>query len=115
MEPEDVFERLNQGEQPLFIDARRVDAFEASERKLPGAIRVDPQDADRAVEAIPRGGLIVVYCTCPREASAVRTSERLHSLGFNDVHVLAGGFDAWESRRFPTEMKSAASAAPSQQ
>lgn len=43
----------------------------------------------------PRDALIVVYCACPNDASAVVTAEKLGKGGYTRVRPLAGGIDAW--------------------
>src|SRR5438309_472930 len=41
------------------------------------------------------GGVVVVYCACPNEATAARVAKRLISMGFHPVRPLAGGIHAW--------------------
>jgi rhodanese-related sulfurtransferase len=61
---DDIKDRLDRGERILFIDARSPDAWEASDVKLPGAIRVPKDRVDDNARALPEHGRpIVTYCT----------------------------------------------------
>ena len=56
--------------------------------------------ADRNHE-IPRDRDVVLYCTCPSEATAAKTAMTLHKLGIDRVRPLRGGFDEWKRLGFP--------------
>ena len=45
--------------------------------------------------ALPRDRDIILYCTCPSEASAARVAKILMNHGFKHVRPLHGGLDAW--------------------
>ncbi len=47
------------------------------------------------LKELPRDRDIVVYCTCPSEASAARVAKVLMNNGFKHVRPLQGGLDAW--------------------
>lgn len=47
----------------VVLDARRVDAWEASGEKIPGALRVEPDDVEAVIGRLPPGRAIVAYCT----------------------------------------------------
>lgn len=55
--------RLDAHEPVVVIDARALDAWNRSDVQLPGAIRVPPDEVDRHLSEIPRGTLVVPYCT----------------------------------------------------
>ena len=63
--------------------------------RIPGAIVTVGDDFAPELLAHPKESLIVVYCACPNDASAVLTARRLLERGFLDVRPLAGGIDAW--------------------
>jgi membrane protein DedA with SNARE-associated domain/rhodanese-related sulfurtransferase len=46
---------------------------------------------------------IVIYCTCPNEASSARAFQLLQKQGFGRVRVLAGGFQAWRDNGFEVQ------------
>ena len=60
---DEVIERLNRGEQFVFIDARNPKAWGNAETKLPGAIRVPSDEVEQHLNEIPRGRTIITYCT----------------------------------------------------
>ena len=59
----EIAERLARGERVVFLDNRSAHAWDSSEVQIPGSIRVSPDEVYRRVEAIPRDGVIVTYCT----------------------------------------------------
>lgn len=60
---DEVIERLNRGEQFVFIDARNPKAWGTAESKLPGAIRVPSDEVEQHLKGIPRSRTIITYCT----------------------------------------------------
>ena len=52
---------------------------------------------------IPRDRDIVLFCTCPSEATAAKTAMTLHKLGIDRVRPLRGGFDEWRRLGFPLD------------
>jgi rhodanese-related sulfurtransferase len=52
---------------------------------------------------IPLDRDIVLYCTCPNEATAAKTAMALHRLGIKRVHPLRGGFEEWKRLGFPLD------------
>jgi len=44
---------------------------------------------------------IVVYCSCPNEASAALVARELAEAGFTNVRALNGGLDAWIAAGLP--------------
>jgi membrane protein DedA with SNARE-associated domain/rhodanese-related sulfurtransferase len=86
---------MEAGEQPLVFDVRSPTARNLEPRWIPGAIHVPVDDASRHLAELPRDREIVVYCTCPSEASAARVAKLLINHGFKEVRPLYGGLDAW--------------------
>lgn len=84
---------IEQGEQPLIVDVRSVVARD--EGRIPGAVALGPNADAPELSAHPKDGLIVVYCACPNDASAVVAARRLIERGFSNVRPLLGGIDAW--------------------
>lgn len=56
-------ELLGGAEMPLILDVRSATARRLDPRRIPGAVAVDVDAADRAVPALAAGREIVVYCT----------------------------------------------------
>lgn len=86
-------ELLDAGERPLIVDVRS--AASRDEGRIPGAVLVQGDTDAPELDAHPKDALIVVYCACPNDASAVMASRKLLARGFRNVRPLAGGFDAW--------------------
>jgi len=88
-----------EGQTLLLIDARSADS-RARDGVIPGAMafeRLTPGPAQ------PHQGEVVVYCSCPNEASSARLAKRLMSMGFHPVRPLAGGIHAWQDAGFAVE------------
>ena len=60
---DEVKARMERGEKFTFIDARNPDAWADSDVKLPGALRMRPEDAAKRVGDLPRDRTIITYCT----------------------------------------------------
>jgi len=86
---------MEAGEQPIVVDVRSPTARTLEPRWIPGAIHVPVDDVSRHLAELPRDREIVVYCTCPSEASAARVAKLLINHGFKEVRPLYGGLDAW--------------------
>jgi rhodanese-related sulfurtransferase len=61
--PEEVKERMYRGERFTFVDSRNPKDWGESDLKLPGAIRMTPEDAQKQVGDLPRDQTIITYCT----------------------------------------------------
>jgi membrane protein DedA with SNARE-associated domain/rhodanese-related sulfurtransferase len=91
----DLYALIEAGEQPIVVDVRSQTARTLQPRWIPGAIHVPVDDVGRHIADLPRDREIVVYCTCPSEASAARVAKQLINHGFKEVRPLHGGLDAW--------------------
>lgn len=60
---DDAYGRYQRGEPVLFIDSRNPQAWGQAKVKLPGAIRIPPDDVRSHVVGVPRGHTMVTYCT----------------------------------------------------
>lgn len=85
---------INQGRKPLVLDVRSKEA-RALEGMIPGAVPLDSGLMDPAVAGYSRELEIVVYCSCPNEASAAIAAKQLKRAGFKKIRPLLGGIDAW--------------------
>jgi membrane protein DedA with SNARE-associated domain/rhodanese-related sulfurtransferase len=91
----DLYELIQSGAGPLIIDVRSVTARELEPRWIPGALHVPLQDVAHRLKELPRDRDVILYCTCPSEASAARVAKILMNHGFKRVRPLLGGLDAW--------------------
>jgi membrane protein DedA with SNARE-associated domain/rhodanese-related sulfurtransferase len=83
------------GVAPLIIDVRSPTARALEPRWIPGALHISLPDVDVHLKDLPRDRDIILYCTCPSEASAARVAKILMNHGFKRVRPLHGGLDAW--------------------
>jgi len=60
---DEVRERLDRGEQFVFIDTRNPKAWAESDQKLPNALRIPADELEEHLGEIPRGRSAIIYCT----------------------------------------------------
>lgn len=99
----DLYELIQEGAAPLIIDVRSITARALEPRWIPGALHVPLQDVARRLKELPRDRDIILYCTCPSEASAARVAKILMNHGFKRVRPLHGGLDAWVAAGYDVE------------
>jgi membrane protein DedA with SNARE-associated domain/rhodanese-related sulfurtransferase len=107
---EDLYELMQSGAAPIVIDVRSPTARALEPRSIPGALSVPLENIAQHVGHLPRDRDIILYCTCPSEASAARVAKLLMNQGFKKVRPLHGGLDAWIGAGFA--VATAAEAAP---
>jgi rhodanese-related sulfurtransferase len=61
--PDEVKRWLDAGDPIAFVDTRGSHAWETSDAKLPGAIRVPPLEVEQLLDQVPRDRAVVTYCT----------------------------------------------------
>lgn len=92
---DEVLSRIDRGDPVVFVDGRDERAWKESNVKLPGAVRVEPGRVPDHLAEIPRGWSIITYCTGPHDESGKKVAKDLIQWGYEDVHVLCGGLEAW--------------------
>jgi membrane protein DedA with SNARE-associated domain/rhodanese-related sulfurtransferase len=93
---------MMQGERPpTVLDVRAKSALELDPRMVPGALHVPPEDVATLLASIKHEGEVIVYCTCPNEASAARVARLLMQHGVLRVRPLLGGLEAWIEAGYP--------------
>ncbi len=60
---EEVNEHLRNGENVEFVDSRAPHVWGEADTKLPGAIRVPPDEAEKHIADVNRDNYVVTYCT----------------------------------------------------
>lgn len=103
VEPQDLKKQLDAGENVYIVDLRHPLELLYDPFTLPGAHHVSPDALTLGHLEIPRDRDIVLYCTCPSEATAAKTAMTLHRLGIERVRPLRGGFDEWKRLGFPLD------------
>src|SRR6266567_1904685 len=103
LEPEELKRQLDSGEPVYIVDLRHPLELLPDPFTLPGALHVSPEDLSKRIHEIPRDRDIVLYCTCPNEATAATTAMKLHKLGIERIRPLRGGYDEWKRLGFPLD------------
>jgi membrane protein DedA with SNARE-associated domain/rhodanese-related sulfurtransferase len=103
LEPEELKRQLDAGEQVFIVDLRHPLELLPDPFTLPGAVHFSPEALSARSHEIPRDRDIVLYCTCPSEATSARTAMTLHKLGIERVRPLRGGYDEWKRLGFPLD------------
>jgi membrane protein DedA with SNARE-associated domain/rhodanese-related sulfurtransferase len=100
----DLHQLMASGAAPVVVDVRSSTARSLDPRWIPGALHVPLEDAARHLKDLARDRDIVLYCSCPSEASAARVARMLMSHGFKRVRPLFGGLDAWLAAGYAVEL-----------
>ena len=101
--PEELHQRMAAGEDVVVVDLRHSLEFEAEPETIRGAVHMDAEELEEAFEVIPRDREIVLFCSCPNEATAAHMALRLRQMGITRIRPLAGGLAGWRSRGFPIQ------------
>lgn len=94
---------IDEGRDPLILDVRPAEVRN-QEGIIPGALPAHPADAGVALQGYSRDRDVVVYCSCPNEASAAVACLHLRRAGFHKIRPLLGGTDAWVKAGKPLQM-----------
>jgi rhodanese-related sulfurtransferase len=100
---EELRQRQEAGGEVFIVDLRSPMAVQGDPYRIPGARHLLMDKVEEWLPSIPRDQEVVLYCSCPNEASAVRTAFLLHRRGLTRVRPLLGGLDAWRERNYPVE------------
>jgi len=100
---EELRRQMDGGVAPVIVDVRSTTARSLELRRIPGALHVPVQDAARHLSDLPRDREIILYCTCPNEASAAKVARLLMNNGFQRVRPLKGGLEAWIEAGYSVE------------
>jgi membrane protein DedA with SNARE-associated domain/rhodanese-related sulfurtransferase len=100
---EELRRQIEQGAAPVIVDVRSATAQTLDHHRIPGAVNVPVQDAARHLSELPRDREIILYCSCPNEASAAKVARLLMNNGFKRVRPLKGGLEAWIEAGHPVE------------
>jgi membrane protein DedA with SNARE-associated domain/rhodanese-related sulfurtransferase len=103
LEPEELKRQLDAGEPVFIVDLRHPLEILPDPFTLPGALHLSPDALTSRHIEIPRDRDIVLFCTCPSEATAAKTAMTLHKLGIQRVRPLRGGYDEWKRLGFPLD------------
>ena len=93
---DELTDMIERGHEPVIVDARSRTA-QKLEAPIPGALLYNREAPDEVFINVSKDIPIIVYCSCPNEASAAVIAKQLISHGFRQVRPLIGGLDAWNA------------------
>src|SRR5258706_1200819 len=91
---DELADMIDRGETPVILDVRPHDV-RMQEGIIPGALFAHPADTDLLSMSHPPDIQIVVYCSCPNEASAAIAAKHLKRAGYKKIRPLLGGLQSW--------------------
>ena len=94
---------LDRGERPFVVDLRHRLEFLVNPRTVSTAVRISPDELPLRHAEIPRDREVVLYCTCPSEATSAKVAMDLKKIGIIRVRPLMGGLQAWENEGYPLD------------
>jgi membrane protein DedA with SNARE-associated domain/rhodanese-related sulfurtransferase len=94
---------LDRGERPFIVDLRHMLEFVVDPRTVPTAVRISPDELPARNAEIPRDRDIILYCTCPSEATSAKVAMDLKKIGISKVRPLQGGLKAWQDEGYPMD------------
>jgi membrane protein DedA with SNARE-associated domain/rhodanese-related sulfurtransferase len=100
---DDLYRLMDTGETPLIVDVRSPIARTLEPRHIPGALHLPLHGFEEHIRELPRDREIILYCSCPNEASAAQVAKLLMNSGFVRVRPLLGGLEAWIAAGHPVE------------
>jgi membrane protein DedA with SNARE-associated domain/rhodanese-related sulfurtransferase len=100
---EELAGMIDRGEAPVILDVRSAD-LRLSEGMIPGSIAAGIAEAPTALKGHPLTIEVVVYCSCPNEASAAIAAMHLKRAGFRKIRPLLGGIEAWSAAGRPIDL-----------
>jgi len=101
LEPTELKRMIDGGEQVFIVDLRHPLDYLPDPRTLPGALSLTPDKLVAQSQRIPRDQEIVLFCTCPSEATAAKMALTLRKMGIDRVRPLRGGYDEWKRLGYP--------------
>ncbi|MFZ6752739.1 VTT domain-containing protein [Undibacterium sp. Dicai25W] len=85
---------LSEKKTPFQVIDLRSQALINETGMFPQALVRNVNKVGENLEHLPEQQLIITFCACPADASAVHAAHTLKAMGFTDVRPLKGGFEA---------------------
>lgn len=60
---DEVNRKINNGEEIVFVDSRAAHVWDKAKTKIPGAIRIPPDKAEKRLSNVRKDAYVVTYCT----------------------------------------------------
>jgi membrane protein DedA with SNARE-associated domain/rhodanese-related sulfurtransferase len=83
-------------------DVRSHGYYGVGSVRIPGSIRIEPNNLSLEIKKFPRDKDMYLYCTCRNEATSASVAHLLRQDGFN-AFVITGGLAAWRKAGNPLE------------
>lgn len=99
--PEELKVKMDSDSEVTVLDLRHPLDFLPNPFTIPGAIRIPMDELAAKMAEFPKNREMVVYCTCPNEATSAMTVLRLRQMCFHDVRPLSGGYFGWRDKGLP--------------
>jgi membrane protein DedA with SNARE-associated domain/rhodanese-related sulfurtransferase len=102
--PEEAARELASGA-PVY-DVRSHGYFDPKATRIQGSRRLDPNGLHQSGAQLPAEGIVLVYCTCVRQATSTRVARELQKMLLGKqvrVTVIQGGLRAWVKAGLPVE------------
>ena len=87
------------------LDVRSESHWNASDNKIPGAIRLEGDKIDIWAENFHKNTPLVLYCACEGLGSSGKLARQLMEKGFTHVYALSGGWNEWLTNSYPVAQK----------
>ena len=100
---DELYRYMKSGTAPVVLDVRSATAQGLELRRIPGALHMPVAQVGEHLSKLPHDRDIILYCTCPNEASAAQAARLLMNHGFRRVRPLRGGLDAWIAAGYAVE------------
>ncbi len=101
MDPRELKEMMDRGQPVYIVDLRHPLDYLPDPRTLPGAVLLSPDKLVERSDEIPRDRDVVLFCTCPSEATSAKMALTMRKMGVYRVRPLRGGFDEWKRLGYP--------------
>lgn len=101
LDPRELKEMLDRGQPVYIVDLRHPLDYLPDPRTIPGAVMLTPDELVARSGEIPRDRDVVLFCTCPSEATSAKMALTMRKLGVYRVRPLLGGFDEWKRLGYP--------------
>jgi rhodanese-related sulfurtransferase len=101
--PSELASLIDNGQSPIIFDVRSAEA-RRSEGIIPGSIGARADEISLVAARYARDVDIIVYCSCPNEASAAVAALHLKRAGFKHIRPLLGGIEGWAKAGRPIEI-----------
>jgi rhodanese-related sulfurtransferase len=103
--PYELKKLIDKGVDPVILDIRPQE-LRLQEGAIPGSVMANEGDLQSIAALYPTHSEVVVYCSCPNEASAVLLAKKLQKAGFKKIRPLLGGIDAWAKAGYVVDLLS---------